>query len=433
MKEQALYLFCFLIISSFIQFISMNITGILTTYETRIKQLFSKQSILRIIRYSAIYYLIVLLINKLNPNWIEPFGISRILFNYPIPTWDLVSILTYFILSIIFFSFFYFLRNNQIRKNLSHFSYKKVQNYRGYKEFLISSIIANVICILSLYLLFYIISNLNSWFTNNGMYILDWLDFDLTNNEDFKRGFYFSFLISAVFTIIYQNAIIKFSDNSYGNSSMFKFYLLSVVLFFTFLSGFYSITNSIFNLKSHSRIYDWYEADKQLGVFALRLASLILFFHIFSYISKNVMKSNIFQVILAGISPYHQADIKHTALSERLYSTTFIAQIGFYILNVSIAEFSLIFKDESFFRTLLNFALAFIVDDYIIIHSYSNELNKVLYWHNRRIDIFNAILFLGGCAMLISLGFTLLALAYAILSIILAQYYYKNQNKSIEV
>jgi hypothetical protein len=116
-----------------------------------------------------------------------------------------------------------------------------------------------------------------------------------------------------------------------------------------------------------------------------------------------------------------------------LYSTTFIAQIGFYILNVSIAEFSLIFQDESFFRTLLNFALAFIVDDYIIIHSYSNELNKVLYWHNRRIDIFNAILFLGGCAILISLSFTLLALAYAILSIILAQYYYKNQNKSIEV
>jgi hypothetical protein len=265
------------------------------------------------------------------------------------------------------------------------------------------------------------------------MYILDWLDFDLTNQTDFKKGFYFSFLASIFVAIIFLNAIVKYSDRSYNSSSKFKFYLLSVVIFFTFLSGFYSITNSIYSLNSNNRILDWYNTDIQLGVFALRLASIILFFHIATYIIKNVLRSNVFEVTLAGIFPHLKADVKQTALSERVYSTTFIAQIGFYVVNVSIAEFSLIFQEKNLFRTLLSFALAFIVDDYVIIHNYSNSLNKVLASHNRRIDLFNLILLIGGCATLISLRFYFFTILYLFISLFLGRYYYTNQNRSIEV
>ena len=184
---------------------------------------------------------------------------------------------------------------------------------------------------------------------------------------------------------------------------------------------------------SHPSFIDWYETDNQLGVFALRLASLILFFHTFSFISKNVLKSTFLHLIFAGISPMHHAELHKTVLSDRFYSTTFLAQIGFYILNITVAEFSLIFQQENTYRVLLNFALAFIVDDYIIIHDYSNKLNKVLSKHNRRIDIFNFILFLGGTATLFSLSFKLMATIYIIISFFLAQVYYENQNRSIEV
>jgi hypothetical protein len=425
-------LFLFLLISTFIQFTAMSVTAILQTAEERLRGLFSKGLQFRIFRYCLVFYLIVLLLSKSDYIPLSTFA-TDYLSAYPIHMWNIKSLLWYLLLFFGVYSFLYILFNHKIRKNLSSFSYKKVPNGRGYKEFILSSLLFNVFTLGVLALSFLTVFNVNLWFAEHQMYLLDWLCFDQKNQTDFRKGFYFSFMLSVFLAIIFLNAIVKFSVKSYHSSSKFKFYLLSIVIFFTFLSGFYSIFNSIYSLNSNTKLLDWYQTDIQLGVFALRLASLILFFHIASYIIKNVLKSNVLEVALRGILPHQVADIKPTALSDRVYSTTFIAQIGFYVINVSIAEFSLIFEEKSLFRALLNFALAFIVDDYVIIHDYSNSMNKVLSSHIRRVDFFNMILLIGGCATLISLKFYFFTILYLLVTLFLARYYYTNQNRSIEV
>lgn len=96
----------------------------------------------------------------------------------------------------------------------------------------------------------------------------------------------------------------------------------------------------------------------------------------------------------------------------------FLAQIGFYILNLTVAEVSILFKEQAVYRTVLDFALVFIVDDYIIIHNYSNKLEKILVAHKWRIAFFNLVLTVGAVATLVSLnlyGYLIVYLTIALL------------------
>lgn len=426
MKNEILIVAILLCSSLSIEFIALSFSGLLKPFSVRLNGILSVRFIWRITRYSFVYYLLLLLLFKHSKSEYKLWGLTRDHFDFPTLTIDNMWLLgIYFLILIVTLLIIYAIKNTVIRKNLSIYDYKPVGHGTGCMEFLFSSIIINLLCVVIMFIGFNIIHYANNWFSYNDMYLTDWFISQQNREEDFKRGFYFSFLASTITTSIFVNAIFKVS---LANKYSIKFFIFSCVIFATLLSALYSLTNSYYNLSMSQRLITWYQADSQIGAFALRVASLLLFYHVFSFTAKHVLKTNLINVFYAGISSTKHFILKQTALSDRAYSTTFICQVGFYAINVAIAEFSLIFQDKSTYLTIMNFALAFIVDDYIIIHNYSNKFNKILKGHKLRITIFNILLLGVGVGTLISLKEYFIAVIFFIVSIILAQYFYTNQN-----
>src|SRR5690606_2910193 len=109
--------------------------------------------------------------------------------------------------------------------------------------------------------------------------------------------------------------------------------------------------------------------------------------------------------------------------------TLFFCQIGFFIINVALAEFFIIINFKNIYLSILNFAILFIIDDFKIINDYSDGMKKVLITHYMRITVFNLIILITAIVLLINTKQYFVLISYLVLFAILCRYYIKNSSK----
>lgn len=328
----------------------------------------------------------------------------------------------------------YVLFHSRIRKNLKqHKDYRIVNFASGLWQFILASFLGIVFVAAMFFLAFWEVNVINEWFNVYSMGVFDWLNIKPNTEQDFKRGFYFAFILSTICSVAFISSMAKLKNESTRTNPIFKAFLLTLIFFFSLLSGIYSIANSYYNIQSLGSIMLWFKTDNVLGVLTLRLASITLFWQMLTFLIKNVFRSGAIEFVNAIFSPHNQVRLRDDALSHRVHSTTFIIQIGFYLLNLLVSELAIIFNYQSIIRSLLNVILLTIVDDYLIIHTYTNTFNQVIKKHKIKILLFNILLLLGGFMTLFDIRNYGFLFIYIVSVAILAYVYFENQNGPKEV
>ncbi len=415
-------LFVNILISYFLQWSVMKIYNIATTIDNRIRSFFTVKIAYTLVRYCMFISLLILLLNQGSK---LPQAIGGRIINDSTEIFNFVSLLLSTATIVIIACVVYYLFNDTIRKNLTEKNYIKVSQIRGFKSYVSTTLLFTLIVAVMLHLSQYLISSIHKWFAIRQMTLRDWLFINDNIAEDYKKGIFFSLLVSVIITFFTLTAFYKTRHSGNHNNNI-RYFLLSIIICVGLFSGIYSIANGYYNYISHDSFMDWYKQDKLLGIFAYRLSSIILLYHLSAFIIKYVLKDNLFSSVLASIIPKYESRSRLNILSDKEYSTTFLPQIGFYILNLSIAEISIVIQEHNIFRDIIGFALFFIIDDYVIIHDYSKKLGHILYWHMFRIRLFNIILFIGGILILLSLKLYFILLLYVLVSFLLVWLYSSN-------
>ena len=403
------------------------------SFSQRLQFWFGRSNLFRLFRYMVVFNFIFLTIHNLFTK-VFPGSFTPLLRFRPIIEPGLFSHwLYYFGVATVFFVVMYLIRHQRIRTSLSTDNQAPVSFANGLKSYVVSSVLINLGLILISLLTFYLLKSIDEWFLRNGMSQLDWSLRAPTETESHKPGFYFAFLVAAAAWLFLISAFTKTRDKDHNPYNYLKVLLLSSVLFFGLFSGIYSLTNTIYNVRVHGDINKWYTTDKQLGFFAIRLSSLILLFQLLKFMLKNVFQTQLRELMLLTFQPKGTLKTQTVALSDEEHSTIFFAQLGFYILNVSVAELSILFQGEKIYRTILDFALVFIIDDFMIIHAYSQKFRQILKRHKLRISVANAVLFLGGVVTLIQLNLIWYLLVYISVSFILLYISRSNTSRAVTV
>lgn len=366
----------------------------------------------RVLRYTAFINFLLLLVSYSGLSLKDLYGVIAPSFYKPTLYRDFVIITS--VCSILAYPIF----NKWIRISFSYHTYRPISFRNGFFQFIISELVFVNLIYFSFYLTHLVINYTHLWFELNDMQILDWL-YRSTQKSSYKMGVYFSFISALLVAFFTVNALNKIEKPVLEQDTRLKFVILSIILFFACFSGIYSIVNTVFSLRSEFSFLNWLERDQQLGVLAIRISSLILLFHLVSFILQSVVKHNFFRIVKAAIFPNYLIKDRLQFLSHKDHSTTFLSQIGFYILSISIVEASIIMEQKNLYRAILSFGLIFITDDYVIIHNYSNKIGMILRSHRYRVIIFNLLLLAGGIAMLHELRLYSFLLTYIFLSIFL--------------
>lgn len=404
-----------------------------TTLTQRFQFWFGRSNLFRLFRYMVVFNFIFLTIHNLFSK-VYPGTFTPLLkFRPVIEPSEILHWLFYFGLAIILFVGIYFYSHNKIRARFSSEASQPVHFSRGLRDYVFSSLLMNLGLVIIALVTFYLLKSIDEWFLRNGMSQLDWSLRAPNEIDTHKPGFYFAFLVAAAAWLFMISAFTKTRDKDHQPYNVLKVILLSSVLFFGLFSGIYSITNTIYNIRIHGDINKWYTTDKQLGFFAIRLSSLVLLYHLMRFLLKNVFHTQLKELMLLTFQPKGKLNTKSVALSDDEYSTIFFAQLGFYILNVSVAELSILFQGEKIYRTILDFSLVFIIDDFMIINEYSKKFGQILKWHRLRISIANAVLFVGGVITLIQLNLIWYLLLYISISIILLYVSRTNRSRAVTV
>lgn len=413
----------------FAYFLSAHISDQLHDRTSRIVKIFSLSSIARIFRYGFVLYTVLLCFYSAR-NSKNSFQTTFQILSYS--GLEKIQIQSFFLIVVLVI--IYILYHSRIRTNLKrHEDYRIVNFVSGLWQFILSSGLGIVFVGAVFLLAFWGVNVINEWFNTYSMDMFDWKNIKSNTEQDFKKGFYFAFLLSAACSLAFISSMAKLNNESSRTNPIFKAFLLTIIFFFSLLSGIYSVANSYYNIRSLGSIMIWFKSDNVLGLLTLRLASITLFWQMFAFLIKNVFRSGVIEFFNAIFSPHSQTRLRDDALSHRVHSTTFILQIGFYLLNLLVSELAIIFNYESIIRSFLNVILLTIVDDYLIIHTYTNTFNQVIKKHKIKVLVFNILLLFGGIMTLFEIRNYGFLFIYIVSVVILAYVNFENQNRPKEV
>lgn len=398
------------------------------------KDWFCKTNLFRLFRYTTfLNYLFLVFYTAYNS--LHPRGrfFSLFQFRQIFDPSRFLNWVCYLLAILLIYLLFYVIYQRRIRARFSPPDAPPISYREGLQHFMSSSFLMNLSILLFFIFTYWTIGWMDRWFLREGMSQLDWLFVDPINTTPYKPGFYFAVLVASATLLFMLSIFARTIDRDHRTYTLLKVILLSSIIFFGIFSGLYSITNTIYNISIHNDINSWYSEDKQLGFFAIRISSLILFFHLIRFMVRYVFQSKLMEVLMLTFKPRSTLKTKTVALSDNEYSTVFFAQLGFYILNVSVAEISILFQGKQFFRTILDFALVFIIDDYMIIHEYAKKFKTILKWHKRRIFLFNTVLVITSFITLLQLNLVVYILVYLFVALILLNLAKSNRSDVVEV
>lgn len=277
------------------------------------------------------------------------------------------------------------------------------------------------------YILQYIIE-LDQIFTAKQQSQLDWLHVTKDGQDNYNKGVYFSLTLTALAFIIFNNAFIKRASDTWDyrkiNVNFFKYVFITLILCIGLFFGLFSIFNGIFNVLNSS-LSGWFSKDNLLGIFPIRISSLLILIYLSTYIYKKVLNGKFLTFLILGLLPVRKLKEYDRFIIFEDRETLFFTQISFYILNIALAELFIIMGYESIYLSLLNFAILFILDDFKIISDYSRNLSSVMGSHFIRIWVFNLIMFFTALVLLYLKDHLVLMSIYVLLTLILARYYFR--------
>lgn len=273
------------------------------------------------------------------------------------------------------------------------------------------------------------ISQIHYDFEGRGLSVFDFLNPQKVNSDNFNRGVYFSLCITTIVFFIFNNTFIK-TNSDYFNQRLLrqnflKYFFISVILAVGIFFGIFSITNAYFNIVAVG-FKPWFSQENILGIFPLRVSSIIILVYLLSYIYSHVLDKNLKRFLLLGLLPIRNLKTGGGRYSFDKRETLFFCQISFYILSIALAEIALIGGIESVYIKVLNFSLLFIIDDYIIIYGYTERFRSVIRNHFLRVQFFNILIFTVGVIILLRNEFFIATTLYLIITGVLLYFYVKN-------
>ena len=169
----------------------------------------------------------------------------------------------------------------------------------------------------------------------------------------------------------------------------------------------------------------WKEHDKLIGHAAVRFTALILLWSVIKFIFKNLFGNNLFYFLKQIVIPNKPTKYEMFSLQRSeyelssFYNLYYFSQVGFYVLNVLIAEILIITGDGLGWLNLFFSFLPIMVDDYLAIHYYFEKFNHMKIWHRSKKLIFNILLFSFSIILLFSMGMMGLIFIYITITIML--------------
>jgi len=338
----------------------------------------------------------------------------------------------YYLIGPFVFAFFTISSNSkELYRQLRGFSIdnERIDNFFASIKYLTIRLISFVLSFLIFKYVFEFMQMLHEYYIEKGLYIFDWLVFDLRDVDNYNKGVYFSLAITITIFLLFNNAFIKKNSDTWRfreiNFAYLKYLFISLILSLGLFFGFFSIFNGFHNLINNG-VSEWITKENVLGILPIRLSSIMIVYYLLTYIYAEVLNKKLGNFILLAILPIRHISNYHTSINFSKSETLFFAQIGFYIINIALAEFFIIIGFKSVYLSILNFTILFILDDFKIINDYSNGMQRVMPWHFIRICIFNVIMLMVAITLLFSREYYYILALYLILFFILFRYYIKN-------
>ena len=391
----------------------------------RIVYLLSIKTLFNLLKFSVLFGFGYVLLN-LNESKILSETVSNKVINI-----DFNNLAIYFIPTAIF-SFLVILTNS---KEL----FRQLEDYSIENETL-NKIFANlkyiVFRIISYILTFFIfkytlenIIKLDNYFTQNNLFVFDWLNINDSNIDNYNKGVYFSLLLTIIIFFLFNNSFIKKNSGEWQYREIkfdfLKYFFITTILCLGLFFGFFSIFNGLYNLLNSS-LSIWISKENILGILPIRISSLLIIIYLLTYIYKEILDKDIISFLMIGILPIRGLPNYKGNINFEKRETLFFSQISFYILNIALAEFFIIIGYKTIYLSILNFAILFILDDFKIINDYSQGLKRVLISHFIRVWIFNIIMIVVAIILLSNEEYYIILTIYLIFTFLLFRYYFKN-------
>lgn len=259
--------------------------------------------------------------------------------------------------------------------------------------------------------------------------VFDWLTYTKDEQDNYNKGTYFSLLLTIFIFIVFNNSFIKKNSDAWNHRRLkfdfFKYFFITLVLSIGLFFGFFSIFNASYNIFNTS-LSQWISKENILGILPIRISSVLIITHLLSYIYKEVLDRKVTVFLVLGLLPIRNLSIYNRVVNFESRETLFFSQIAFYILNIALAEMFIMIGFKSNFLAILNFAILFILDDFIIITEYSKNLRVVKPSHFFRVQIFNVLMLVVSIVILLNKSYYIILGGYLIITILLFIFYRKN-------
>lgn len=332
--------------------------------------------------------------------------------------------------------FFFFLitvlsNSRSIYQRLRGFNFDsdRIEHFLANIKYLIVRLVSFSLSFTVFKFVFEYMMKLHDYFISRQLYIFDWLVFKPDQVDNYNKGVYISLALTVVIFFLFNNAFIKKNSTIRNykviNFNYLKYLFISLILCLGLFFGLFSIFNGLNNLLGNG-VEQWITKENVLGILPIRLSSLLILYYLLTYIYSEVLHKKLPHFLLLGIFPFRTIKYYDETISFNKRETLFFSQIGFYILNIALAEFFIIINFKNVYLSILNFTILFILDDFKIINDYSNGMSRVMRSHFLRILVFNLVMLLSAIILLISKDYYWILVIYTFLVGMLGRYYWIN-------
>lgn len=394
------------------------------TFSARISKSFAANSVFRFFRISFVLNLVYVssfYVSSGNTlSTIEDDFLLNVLnspLRYPI----------HFVALILIWSFsLYRIKRNVIDASIRLKQESRLRSYFGYYFIYL---MLNVLLFLFIYFLtFWIFVKFDTAMLSNSIFPNHELEqewgSEVNVNFLYRRGVYWSILLTMFFAVFVVTAMLKRLSLERKNRT-FYFWFATLIASAGLYTGLYAVLNYLSNYFAND-IFQWKDHDKLIGHFSIRITALFLFYNVVKFTFKNVFGSSwkflisyaLFPIFPSRNEVFGMDRMDHDITSY--YNRYYLAQLGFYILNVIVAEIVVVNFDSFNWLALIFAFLPVIVDDYSIMHDYFEKYGELMPQHRRKKNAFNLILFALSVIGLASLGNYFLLVCYVAFCVLLA-------------
>jgi hypothetical protein len=393
-------------------------------FSDRIFKISSSLSLFRIIRFSFVTCLIFVCIHYINYHKIGYGEFERSYLKLAIDNiWE--NFLQYLLILLSFASLIFLFAKKRITRNLLRRHESRLNNV--YLRYIVYIFIKSIFIAGVFIFIHMMVSEIDSWLIKLEIFPTTEFEnpYELRNNIDaaYKRGIYYSLLITSLSLLFLFNVLLKRIDIGIKDRKAISS-LAILVTTGGIYAGCYAVFNTYINVTNRT-FPNWSDEDKLLGHYSVKITALILLSSLLVFIFKHIYGRSFGLLFKHGLFPT-KINYQEAYKLERdeydisgYFSLYYFSQVGFYILNIFLAEILIISAGELKWLFVFFSLQPIIVDDYLVIHYYFERGSNMSKWHRLKKEVFNLAMFLLSLGLLISNGWWILMSVYLIFSITL--------------